>query len=127
MLNIWDDCSSEEEVERKPVKVEIEKSITVQVEEVPDNEDEQIQLVIQKSLADQADQCGTEWSQKIPKFEDFVGIGDEASRMVQEQKSKARILQSILAAEDAEEAERKVMKMSEERESYPRNRGCSGC
>ncbi|KDP25698.1 hypothetical protein JCGZ_24147 [Jatropha curcas] len=57
MLNIWDDCSSEEEVERKPVKVEIEKSITVQAGEVPDNEDEQIQLAIQKSLADQADQC----------------------------------------------------------------------
>ncbi|KDP42674.1 hypothetical protein JCGZ_23614 [Jatropha curcas] len=57
---------------------------------------------------------GTEWSQKIPEFEDFLGIGDEASRMVaQEQKSKARILQSILAAEDAEEGERKVMKMPE--------------
>ncbi|KDP24931.1 hypothetical protein JCGZ_24412 [Jatropha curcas] len=56
MLNIWDDCSNEEEVERKPVKVEIEKSITVQVGEVPDNEDEQIQLAIQKSSADQADQ-----------------------------------------------------------------------
>ncbi|KDP23030.1 hypothetical protein JCGZ_01742 [Jatropha curcas] len=54
-----------------------------------------------------------EWSQKIPEFEDFLGIGDEASRMVQEQKSKARILQSLLAAEDAEEAERKVMKMTE--------------
>ncbi|KDP39494.1 hypothetical protein JCGZ_04158 [Jatropha curcas] len=50
---------------------------------------------------------------EIPEFEDFLGIGDEASRMVQEQKSKARILQSILAAEDVEEAERKVMKMPE--------------
>ncbi|KDP39776.1 hypothetical protein JCGZ_04935 [Jatropha curcas] len=59
---------------------------------------------------------GSEWSQKIPEFEDFLGIGDEASRMVQEQKSKERILQSILAAEDAEEAERKVMKMSEREE-----------
>ncbi|KDP25700.1 hypothetical protein JCGZ_24149 [Jatropha curcas] len=56
MLNFWDDCSSEEEVERKPVKIEIEKSITGQVGEVLDNEDEQIQLAIQKSLADQADQ-----------------------------------------------------------------------
>ncbi|KDP38269.1 hypothetical protein JCGZ_06037 [Jatropha curcas] len=60
---------------------------------------------------------GTEWSQKIPEFEDFLGIGDKASRMAQEQKSKARILQSILAAEDAEEAERKVMKMTEHEEA----------
>ncbi|KDP37712.1 hypothetical protein JCGZ_06879 [Jatropha curcas] len=60
---------------------------------------------------------GTEWSQKIPEFEDFLGIGDEASRMVQEQKAKARILQSILAAEDGEEAERKVMKMTEHGEA----------
>ncbi|KDP29277.1 hypothetical protein JCGZ_19445 [Jatropha curcas] len=60
---------------------------------------------------------GTEWSQKIPEFEDFLGIGDEASRMVQEQKAKARILQLILAAEDAEEAERKVMKMTEHGEA----------
>ncbi|KDP33269.1 hypothetical protein JCGZ_13520 [Jatropha curcas] len=51
---------------------------------------------------------GTEWSQKISEFEDFLGIGDEASRMVQEQKAKARILQSILAAEDVAEAERKA-------------------
>ncbi|KDP23128.1 hypothetical protein JCGZ_00183 [Jatropha curcas] len=36
--------------------------------------------------------------------------------MVQEQKAKARILQSILAAEDVEEAERKVMKMTEHEE-----------
>ncbi|KDP20354.1 hypothetical protein JCGZ_06738 [Jatropha curcas] len=35
---------------------------------------------------------GAECSQKMPEFEDFLGIGDEASRMVQEQKSKARIL-----------------------------------
>ncbi|KDP32646.1 hypothetical protein JCGZ_14862 [Jatropha curcas] len=55
MLNIWDDCSSEEEGER-PVKIEIEKSITVKVGEVPEDEDEQIQLTIQKSLADQEEQ-----------------------------------------------------------------------
>ncbi|KDP41040.1 hypothetical protein JCGZ_03572 [Jatropha curcas] len=36
----------------------------------------------------------TEWSKKISEFEDFLGIGDEASKMVQEQKAKARILQS---------------------------------
>ncbi|KDP21602.1 hypothetical protein JCGZ_03606 [Jatropha curcas] len=60
---------------------------------------------------------GTEWTQKIPEFEDFLGIGDEASRMVQEQKSKARILQSILAAEDAEEAKRKAKKMTEHEEA----------
>ncbi|KDP23884.1 hypothetical protein JCGZ_26718 [Jatropha curcas] len=59
---------------------------------------------------------GTKWSQKIPEFEDFLGIGDEASRMVQEQKSKARILQSILAVEDAKEAERKAMKMPKHEE-----------
>ncbi|KDP30884.1 hypothetical protein JCGZ_15493 [Jatropha curcas] len=46
---------------------------------------------------------GTEWSKKISEFEDFLGIGDEASRMVQEQKAKARILESVLAAEDAQE------------------------
>ncbi|KDP36655.1 hypothetical protein JCGZ_07873 [Jatropha curcas] len=56
MLNIWDGCSSEEEVERKPVKVEIEMSITVKIGEVPDNEDEQVQLANQNSLADQANQ-----------------------------------------------------------------------
>ncbi|KDP39393.1 hypothetical protein JCGZ_03675 [Jatropha curcas] len=48
----------------------------------------------------------------MPEFEDFLRIGDEASRMVQEQKSKARILQSLLAAEDTEEAERKVLETS---------------
>ncbi|KDP36473.1 hypothetical protein JCGZ_08603 [Jatropha curcas] len=32
--------------------------------------------------------------------------------MVQEQKAKASILQSVLAAEEAEEAEGKVMKMA---------------
>ncbi|KDP37698.1 hypothetical protein JCGZ_06839 [Jatropha curcas] len=60
-------------------------------------------------------QIGTEaeWSKKISEFEDFLGIGDEASKMVQEQKAKARILQSILAAEDAKEAERKALKMIE--------------
>ncbi|KDP42795.1 hypothetical protein JCGZ_00494 [Jatropha curcas] len=56
---------------------------------------------------------GTEWSKRISEFEDFLGIGDEASKMVQEQKAKARILQSVLTAEDAEEAERKVLKMAE--------------
>ncbi|KDP24262.1 hypothetical protein JCGZ_26696 [Jatropha curcas] len=56
---------------------------------------------------------GTDWSQKMPEFEDFLGIGDEASKLVQEQKSKARILQSLLAAEDAEEAGRKMLKMKE--------------
>ncbi|KDP30520.1 hypothetical protein JCGZ_16955 [Jatropha curcas] len=56
ILNIWDDCSSEEEVERKPVKVQIEKSIIVKIREIPDNEDEQVQLAIQNSLADQANQ-----------------------------------------------------------------------
>ncbi|KDP42527.1 hypothetical protein JCGZ_02485 [Jatropha curcas] len=55
---------------------------------------------------------GSEWSQKMPEFEDFLGIGDEASKMIQEQKSKARLLQSLLAAEDAEEAERKMLEMS---------------
>ncbi|KDP20540.1 hypothetical protein JCGZ_04944 [Jatropha curcas] len=36
-------------------------------------------------------QAGTEaeWSKKISEFEDFLGIGDEASKMVQEQKAKA--------------------------------------
>ncbi|KDP23842.1 hypothetical protein JCGZ_00074 [Jatropha curcas] len=53
----------------------------------------------------------SEWSKKISEFEDFLGIGDEASKMVQEQKAKARILQSVLAVENAEEAERKVLKM----------------
>ncbi|KDP42540.1 hypothetical protein JCGZ_01794 [Jatropha curcas] len=56
---------------------------------------------------------GTEWSKRISEFEDFLGIGDEASKMVQEQKAKARILQSVLAVEDAEEAERKALKMIE--------------
>ncbi|KDP34776.1 hypothetical protein JCGZ_10556 [Jatropha curcas] len=50
----------------------------------------------------------SEWSKKISEFEDFLGIGNEASKLAQEQKAKARILQSVLAAEDAEEAERKV-------------------
>ncbi|KDP30677.1 hypothetical protein JCGZ_15552 [Jatropha curcas] len=57
----------------------------------------------------------SEWLKKIPKFEDFLGIGDEASKLVQEQKAKARILQSVLAAEDAEEAERKASKPAEEK------------
>ncbi|KDP20445.1 hypothetical protein JCGZ_06009 [Jatropha curcas] len=39
-----------------PVKIEIEKSISVKVGEVPEDEDEQIQLAIQKSLADQEEQ-----------------------------------------------------------------------
>ncbi|KDP30109.1 hypothetical protein JCGZ_18397 [Jatropha curcas] len=55
MLNIWDDCSSDEE-EKVPVKIEIEKSITVKVGDVPEDEDEQLQLAIQKSLADQEEQ-----------------------------------------------------------------------
>ncbi|KDP31664.1 hypothetical protein JCGZ_15220 [Jatropha curcas] len=38
------------------VKVEIERSITVKVGEVPESEDEQVQLAIQNSLADQVDQ-----------------------------------------------------------------------
>ncbi|KDP27461.1 hypothetical protein JCGZ_20117 [Jatropha curcas] len=53
----------------------------------------------------------SEWSKKISEFEDFLGIRDEASKLVQEQKAKAQILQSVLAAEDAEEAVRKVLKM----------------
>ncbi|KDP42381.1 hypothetical protein JCGZ_02842 [Jatropha curcas] len=36
--------------------------------------------------------------------------------MIQEQKSKARILQSLLAAEDAKEAERKMLEMSKRTE-----------
>ncbi|KDP37856.1 hypothetical protein JCGZ_06363 [Jatropha curcas] len=40
----------------------------------------------------------SEWSKKVSEFEDFLGIGDEASKIVQEQKAKARILQSVLAA-----------------------------
>ncbi|KDP37658.1 hypothetical protein JCGZ_06925 [Jatropha curcas] len=53
----------------------------------------------------------SERSKRIFEFEDFLGIGDEASKLVQEQKAKAQILQSVLAVEDAEEAERKVLKM----------------
>ncbi|KDP44624.1 hypothetical protein JCGZ_19766 [Jatropha curcas] len=53
----------------------------------------------------------SEWLKKISKVEDFLGIGDETSKLVQEQKAKACILQSVLAAEDAEEAERKVLKV----------------
>ncbi|KDP39419.1 hypothetical protein JCGZ_03701 [Jatropha curcas] len=34
----------------------------------------------------------SKWSKKISEFEDFLGIGDEASKMVQEQKAKAWIL-----------------------------------
>ncbi|KDP41038.1 hypothetical protein JCGZ_03570 [Jatropha curcas] len=34
----------------------------------------------------------SDWSKKISEFEDFLGIGDEASKLVQEQKAKARIL-----------------------------------
>ncbi|KDP44641.1 hypothetical protein JCGZ_21003 [Jatropha curcas] len=124
---------------KMPVKIEIEKSITVKVGDVPEEEDEQIQLAIQKSLVDQEEQwyysseedvnelvegkefmmgmtqasTESEWSKKISEFEDFLGIGDEASKMVQEQKSKARILQSVLVAKDAEEAERKALKMME--------------
>ncbi|KDP22943.1 hypothetical protein JCGZ_01836 [Jatropha curcas] len=39
-----------------PVKIEIEKSITVKVGDVPKDEDEQLQLAIQKSLVDQEEQ-----------------------------------------------------------------------
>ncbi|KDP22733.1 hypothetical protein JCGZ_02525 [Jatropha curcas] len=53
----------------------------------------------------------TQASTESDEFEDFLGIGDEASKIMQEQKAKAWILQSILAAEDTEEAERKVLKM----------------
>ncbi|KDP26986.1 hypothetical protein JCGZ_22204 [Jatropha curcas] len=114
MLNIWDDCSIDEEG-KMPVKIEIKKSITVKVGDVPEDEDEQIQLAIQKILVDQEEQwyysSEEDVNEKISEFEDFLGMGDEASKMVQEQKAKARILQSVLAAEDAEEAKRKVLKM----------------
>ncbi|KDP37570.1 hypothetical protein JCGZ_08261 [Jatropha curcas] len=53
----------------------------------------------------------SEQSKRISEFEDFLGIRDEASKLVQEQKAKVRILQSVLAAEDVEETERKVSKM----------------
>ncbi|KDP36480.1 hypothetical protein JCGZ_08610 [Jatropha curcas] len=43
----------------------------------------------------------SEWSKKVSEFEDFLGIGDEASKILQEQKAKVQILQSVLAAEDA--------------------------
>ncbi|KDP25777.1 hypothetical protein JCGZ_23967 [Jatropha curcas] len=43
----------------------------------------------------------SERSKWISEFEDFLGIGDEASKLAQEQKAKARILQLVLAAEDA--------------------------
>ncbi|KDP24752.1 hypothetical protein JCGZ_25480 [Jatropha curcas] len=55
MLNIWDDCNSDEEG-KMPVKIEIEKSITVKVDDVLEDEDDQIQLAIQKSLVDQEEQ-----------------------------------------------------------------------
>ncbi|KDP30392.1 hypothetical protein JCGZ_18135 [Jatropha curcas] len=47
-----------------------------------------------------------------PSFEQLV----EGTQFM-EQKAKARILQSILAAEDVEESERKVMKMTEHGEA----------
>ncbi|KDP35865.1 hypothetical protein JCGZ_10641 [Jatropha curcas] len=53
----------------------------------------------------------SEQSKWISEFEDFLGIGDEAPKWVQEKMAKARILQSVLAAEDAEEVERKALKM----------------
>ncbi|KDP23213.1 hypothetical protein JCGZ_00322 [Jatropha curcas] len=59
----------------------------------------------------------SEWSKKISEFEDFLGIGDEVSKSVQEQKAKARIPPSVLAAEDAKEAEKKAMKMTEHGEA----------
>ncbi|KDP22900.1 hypothetical protein JCGZ_01968 [Jatropha curcas] len=123
MLIIWDDCSSEEEEEKMPVKIEIEKSITVKIFFVTEASgefqskgktypgleifmidfDEQLikspepsfeQLVegTQFMVGMVQTDSGAEWSQKMSEFEDFLGIGDEASRMVQEQKAKARIL-----------------------------------
>ncbi|KDP23061.1 hypothetical protein JCGZ_01646 [Jatropha curcas] len=80
MLNIWDDCSSDEE-EKMPVKIEIEKSITVKLVDGT----EFMVCMTQASTE-------SEWSKKISEFEDFLGIGDEASKIVQEQKAKARIL-----------------------------------
>ncbi|KDP36694.1 hypothetical protein JCGZ_08862 [Jatropha curcas] len=88
----------------------------IQVAQMNRYDEEDVLRAFPQTLQKSYRRCGTKWSQKISEFEDFLGIGDEASRMVQEQKSKARILQSILAAEDAEEAERKVMKMSEREE-----------
>ncbi|KDP30107.1 hypothetical protein JCGZ_18239 [Jatropha curcas] len=68
---------------------------------------------------------GLEWSQKMLEFEDFLGIGDEASKMIQEKKSKARILQSLLAAEDAKEDAGDDKAHRNERKSYLRDRRCS--
>ncbi|KDP36502.1 hypothetical protein JCGZ_09347 [Jatropha curcas] len=48
----------------------------------------------------------SEWLKKISKFEDFLGIGDETSKHT----SKSWILQSVLATEDAEEVDKKVLK-----------------
>ncbi|KDP47204.1 hypothetical protein JCGZ_14780 [Jatropha curcas] len=42
VINFHDDYSSDEEEGERPVKIEIEKSITVKVGEVPEDEDEQI-------------------------------------------------------------------------------------
>ncbi|KDP22959.1 hypothetical protein JCGZ_01656 [Jatropha curcas] len=53
----------------------------------------------------------SDWLKKISEFENFLGIGDETSKLVQEQKAKALILQSVLAAKDTEEAERKALKV----------------
>ncbi|KDP36682.1 hypothetical protein JCGZ_07900 [Jatropha curcas] len=64
----------------------------------------------------------SERSKKISEFEDFLGIGDEASKLVQEQKAKAQILQSVLAAEDAEEAERKVLIWQKRKWELPRKK-----
>ncbi|KDP27066.1 hypothetical protein JCGZ_22094 [Jatropha curcas] len=97
-----------------PVKIEIEKSITVKVGELVEGTEFIVGMT----------QAGTEaeWLKKISEFEDFLGIGDEASKMVQEQRAKAQIIQSVLAAEDAEEAERKVLKMKLEEEKQKLSR-----
>ncbi|KDP42376.1 hypothetical protein JCGZ_02837 [Jatropha curcas] len=126
-----------DEEEKMPIKIEIEKSITVKVAEgefqsrgktypgleiFMTNYKEKLIKSPEPSLDQLVDGtefmvCMTEasteseWSKKISEFEDFLGIGDEASELVQGQKAKARILQSVLAAEDAKEAERKVLKM----------------
>ncbi|KDP31454.1 hypothetical protein JCGZ_15510 [Jatropha curcas] len=34
---------------------------------------------------------GSEWSQKMPEFKEFLGIGEEASKMIQEQNVGSRV------------------------------------
>ncbi|KDP47071.1 hypothetical protein JCGZ_05098 [Jatropha curcas] len=98
--NTANEIGSEEEEEKRPEEKEIEKSITVKLIKSPEPSFEQLVEGTQFMVGMVQTGSGIEWSQKIPEFEDFLGIGDEASRMVQEQKAKARILQSVLAAED---------------------------